>query len=64
MKVTILRIIRDDCMDTRTCPTLAETDQGTYLVVGKVVSDPAALGALGIGPGEQAVEIPAALLER
>lgn len=65
MRVTVLRVIADsDCADGKTCPALAVTDTGSYVVVGKVVTDPEALGALGIGPGEQAVEIPAALLGR
>lgn len=64
MKVTILRVIRDgSCGDGRTCPALAETDRDTYLVVGRTVTDPEALSALGIGPGEQAVEVPASLLK-
>jgi len=65
MRVTVLQVIRDDsCADGKTCPALAETDRGSYVVVGKVVTDPEALSALGIGSGEQAVEIPAALLGR
>jgi hypothetical protein len=45
-----------------TCPTLYETDRGTYVVQGYVVADEEALGTLGLPPGESAVEIPAALL--
>jgi hypothetical protein len=47
-----------------TCPTLYETDRGTYVVQGYVVSDEEALRDLGLPPGESAVEIPAALLEK
>lgn len=63
MKITVLRVIRDNCSDGDTCPALARTDRSSYVVVGQVVTDPEALGALGIGPGEQAVEVPAPLLD-
>jgi hypothetical protein len=64
MKVTVLRVIRDDhCYDGKTCPALAATDRGSYVVVGKVVTDPEARSSLGIGPDEQAVEVPAELLK-
>jgi hypothetical protein len=53
----------DGCADGKTCPALARTDRGTCVVVGQVVTDPEALSQLGIGPGELAVEVPAALLE-
>jgi hypothetical protein len=65
MKVTVLRVVAEaSCADGKTCPALAATDAGSFVVVGKVVTDPEARGALGIGPGEQAVEVPAALLGR
>ena len=60
MKITV---IRTDCPDGKTCPSLAHTDRGTCVVVGQVVTDPEALSALGVGPGEQAVEVPAELLK-
>lgn len=64
MKVTVLRVIPDPgCADGNTCPSLALTDRGTNIVVGKVVTDPEALSALGIGPDEMAVEVPASLLK-
>jgi hypothetical protein len=62
MKVTVLRVIRDGCADGNTCPSLALTDRGSYVVVGKVVTDPEALSGLGIGADELAVEVPASLL--
>jgi hypothetical protein len=63
MKVTVLRIIPDpNCSDGDTCPALALTDRGSYVVVGKVVTDSEALSALGIGADEMAVEVPASLL--
>lgn len=64
MKLTVLRVVRaDQCYDGKTCPSLSRTDQNSFVVVGKVVTDPEALSAIGIGPGEQAVEVPASLLE-
>jgi hypothetical protein len=64
MKLTVLRIVRDDqCYDGKTCPSLSKTDRASYVVVGKVVTDPEALSAIGVGPDEQAVEVPASLLE-
>jgi hypothetical protein len=64
MKLTVLRVIGDDqCYDGKTCPSLSQTDRGSYVVVGKVVTDAEVLGAIGIGPGEMAVEVPAALLK-
>jgi hypothetical protein len=64
VKVTVIRVIRDSCTDGKTCPTLAKTDRGTCVVVGKVLRDPDALAALGIGDDEMAVEVPASLLGR
>jgi hypothetical protein len=61
MRLTVLRVFRE-CTDGKTCPALAVTDRGSYVVVGKVVTDPEALGALAIGDGEIAVEVPASLL--
>jgi hypothetical protein len=63
MKLNVLRVM-SDCPDGKTCPALADTDRGSCVVVGKVVTDPEALGALGIGPDEMAVEVPASLLGR
>lgn len=64
MKITVLRILRGSCSDGDTCPTLALTDHETYVVVGTVVTDPEARASLGIGPDEQAVEVPGPLLGR
>lgn len=63
MKLTVLRVVPGDCTDGKTCPAVARTDSGSYVVVGKVVTDPEALGALGIADNETAVEVPASLLE-
>jgi hypothetical protein len=64
MRVEVVRVIRDNCTDGKTCPTLADTDRGSCVVVGKVVRDPEALAGLGIGDDEMAVEVPASLLGR
>lgn len=50
------------------CPTLFATDRDSYVVQGRVVTDPEALAAIqntyaGIGPDETLVEIPAALVQ-
>jgi hypothetical protein len=59
----ILRKVRgDDCPDGRTCPVVHESDQGTFVIVGSVVTDPEALAQLAIGPGETAIEVPRSLL--
>jgi hypothetical protein len=45
------------------CPTLYATDRGTLVVQGYRITDPQALGQLrDLHPGEDAVEIPRALL--
>jgi acetyltransferase-like isoleucine patch superfamily enzyme len=45
-----------------TCPAVFETDRGTYVVQGSVVTDPDALAALDLPAHETAVEVPASLL--
>jgi hypothetical protein len=64
MRVKVVRVIRENCADGKTCPTLADTDRGSCVVVGKIVRDPEALAGLGIGDDEMAVEVPASLLGR
>lgn len=45
------------------CPTIYETDRGTYVIQGQVVTDPDALADLRhVLPGETFVEIPKQLL--
>jgi hypothetical protein len=64
MRLTVLRVeVGGNCPDGKTCPALAVTDRGTYVVVGKIVTDAGALSALGIGADEMAVEVPAPLLD-
>lgn len=43
------------------CPKVARRLPGLVAIVGPAVTDPEALAALGIGPGEGAVEITEAL---
>lgn len=54
--------ISDGC-ENRNCPTVYETDRGTFVVQGYVISDPQALDQLGLPAGESAVEVPADLLK-
>lgn len=54
--------ISDGC-ENRNCPAIYETDRGTFVVQGYVVSDPQALKQLGLPAGESAVEVPADLLK-
>jgi len=50
--------------DVGTCPTLYETDRGTFVVQGWQVTDPEALADLrGVLEGETFVEIPRELLK-
>lgn len=42
------------------CPAVHLTDRGSVIVIGTMVADQA---DLGVGPGEQAVELPLRLLE-
>jgi hypothetical protein len=62
MKLTAIRVMTGSCTDGKTCPPLSLTDRGACVVAGQATG-PEALGAVGIGPGEQAVEVPAPLLE-
>jgi hypothetical protein len=63
MKIT--RVLRDDCPSGIDCDRLYDTDGSDLAVQGRVVTDPAALAALGIGmppPGEAIVLIARRLL--
>ena len=57
-----LRLIADNGCSGGTCPTAYLTDQGTAVIQGYVVDDPAALAQLGLPAGETAVEVPVELL--
>jgi hypothetical protein len=45
-----------------TCPAVFETDRGTYVVQGSIVTDPEALAAVDLPADETLVEVPAELL--
>jgi hypothetical protein len=63
MKVT--RELRNDCPSGIDCDRIYDTDGADLVVQGRVVSDPTALAALGIGappPGEAIVLIARRLL--
>ena len=44
------------------CPKVYASDQGTYLVQGRLVTDAAVLGALAVPEGESVVEVDAAIV--
>jgi hypothetical protein len=48
--------------DDGTCPAVFETDRGTIVVQGSIVTDPDALAAMNLPAHETAVEVPAELL--
>ncbi|MCS7477502.1 hypothetical protein ACFFQW_35970 [Umezawaea endophytica] len=61
MKITFL----GSTSTTGSCPNLYETDRGTYLVQGSIVTDEEALTVMrerGLPDHETVVEIPKALL--
>ena len=45
-----------------TCPAVYETDRGTVVVQGAIVTDPQVLAAMNLPDHETAVEVPASLL--
>jgi hypothetical protein len=45
-----------------TCPAVWETDRGTLVVQGSIVTDPDALATMELPAHESAVEVPAELL--
>ena len=45
-----------------TCPAVFETDRGTYVVQGSIVTDPEALASVNLPAHETLVEIPTELL--
>ena len=57
-----LRFVGSDS-PSGSCPTIYETDRGTYVIQGQVVTDPDALADLRhVLPGETFVEVPKELL--
>ena len=58
----LIKLRGDECPDGRTCPAVHQTDRGSLMIIGSVVTDPEALAQLAIGPGETAIEVPLSLL--
>lgn len=58
----LVKLIRGDCSDGKTCPALHRTDRDTVLIQGWPVTDATLLGQLDLPAGMQAVEVPAELL--
>lgn len=57
-----LRFVGSDS-PSGSCPTIYETDRGTYVIQGQLVTDPEALAGLrDVLPGETFVEVPRKLL--
>lgn len=54
--------VRGDCEEDN-CPAVYETDRGTFMVQGYVITDQEALAKLGLPTGEAVVEVPADLLK-
>lgn len=55
------QVLALECNPKPECPKVARGIPGTVAIVGELVTDPAALAALGVGPGEAAVQITEAL---
>lgn len=62
MRLTLIRRA-GDCSDTDTCPAKYATDRGTRVFIGRLVTDPADLAGLPVGPGEAVVEVPEDIAE-
>lgn len=54
-------VLAGECDPNPTCPKVARSASGKLAIVGVAITDPEALTALGVGPGEGAVEIDEAL---
>lgn len=50
-------VLASDCDPDPRCPKVARRTAGVVAIVGPAITDPEALAALGVGPGEGAVEI-------
>ncbi|HEY5989057.1 MAG TPA: hypothetical protein VIV12_22160 [Streptosporangiaceae bacterium] len=58
----LVKLIRGDCSDGKTCPALHRTDRDTVLIQGWPVTESTLLSQLDLPDGMQAVEVPAELL--
>ncbi|MBA3907685.1 MAG: hypothetical protein H0X35_13520 [Pseudonocardiales bacterium] len=56
--------VRETCGHGKTCPKISGvTERGTRIVIGKKITDPATLAAIGAMPDDEyAVEVPALLI--
>ena len=54
-------VLAQDCKPQPNCPKVARRVPGVVAIVGPALTDPETLSALGVGPGEGAVEITDAL---
>ena len=59
MKLT--KIVGNGGCEDRNCPTVFETDHGTYVIQGAIVA-PAEVSQLGMPANETVVEVPKSLL--
>ena len=62
LKLTKVRPGDAQCPDGRQCPAVYASNRGTVFIVGKRVTDPAALAQAAIGDDEVLSEVPASLL--
>ncbi|MGH4019259.1 MAG: hypothetical protein ACRDT0_08490 [Pseudonocardiaceae bacterium] len=54
-------MLASGCDPDPACPKVTRGTPGTVAIVGELITDPTALAALGVGPGEAAVQITEAL---
>ena len=50
-------VLASNCDPYPQCPKVVRGTLGRVAIVGQAITDPGALAALGVGPGEGAVEI-------
>ncbi len=50
-------VLASGCEPFPNCPKVALGAGGLVAIVGELITDPTALAALGVGPGEAAVQI-------
>ncbi len=50
-------VLASNCDPYPQCPKVVRGASGSVAIVGRVITNPEALTALGVGPGEGAVEI-------
>lgn len=50
-------VLASSCFPDDSCPKVAQRVPGKVAIVGDSITDPEELAALGVGPGEAAVQI-------